>query len=743
MWFPHGSDSASSQDLKIPLARAFVAYIEAECADFAGLGACHRTTPPGIETVTFNLRIELPQRPVYAIRETETVSVCFLADNRTGPFVAVAREDFPDTPHQLLTQEGLPCALCIDDRPWEDVCAEYTASELMVRIVSWFEKACEGRLHGSDQPCDPFFAYDSGFSVILRADGEAALAKGENLVIGSAGPDSRCLVAAARGEAQESNNPFVLSVVEVAIEPRLMVRLRRAPRNLRQLADMLASRGFDLVERLKADAKAWAGSLGRDRDKTWQVCVFVSMPQVHPLTGDIDTPLPMAFLVQASLGDIGVALGVLTANDTDEAKDSSHLPLLTPDLSVDTTDAIPVLLAPVHLELNAQRAAALAGRPEVDGRHLVMIGTGSLGSALAEHLTREGQYRWTIVDDDTLLPHNMARHILTMASLGRAKAPQLAGRLLALRPDTKVVAIVANVLQLDSEDPAAVAIDRADLVLDASASIAVSRWLSDREGGSRRLCAFFTPDGRSCVLMAETVDRTQRLRDLEAVYLREVLVNPTLADHHRPGQQMRHTGACRALTNTIPSSSVAILAGLLANALPDATSTPAGTLRVWSRRPDGGISCVSGDTQCVGLETDGWRITVPKTLLRELADKRVAALPNETGGPLVGLADHEFRHIAIVHCLPRPPDSVGTPGGFERGTRGLRRSIEDARMRSGGQVRYLGEWHSHPPGHDATPSVVDIQQIRQLSLALAIDGLPALSLIVGEGEMGLVLRTAA
>lgn len=743
MWFPLGSEPVSTLDLKVPLARAFAVYIEAECGEFASVRACHTTIPPAIETVTFDLRVELPQRPVYAIHGTETVSVCFLADNRMGPFVAVARDDFPDTPHQLLTGEGLPSALCIDDRPWEDVRGDYTASELMVRIAGWFEKACEGRLHGTDQPFDPFFAYDGGFSVILRTDGEAALAKGENLVLGSAGPGSQCLVAAARGEAHESNNPFVLSVVEVAIEPQRMVRLRRAPQNLRQLTDMLASRGFDLVERLKTEARAWARSLGPDRDRDWQVCVFVSMPQVHPLTGDIGAAVPMAFLVQASLGDIGVALGVLAKNDSDEAKDASHVPLLVPVASAPTTDTLPVFLAPVHRELDAQQAAALAGRPSADGRHLVLIGAGSLGSAVAEHLTREGQYRWTVVDDDTVLPHNMARHTLTLASSGRLKAVQLAGRLLALRPDAKAEAIVANVLHPGSSDPIGEVVDGADLVLDASASVAVSRWLSDRDGAARRLCAFFTPDGRSCVLMAESADRSQRLREVEATYLREVLVNPSLADHHRPGQMMRHTGACRALTNSIPSSTVAVLAGLLAGALPEAVSTCDPSLRIWTRQSDGGISHVCGETRCVGIEADGWRITVPEGLLRELADNRMEAHPNETGGPLVGLADQQSRHIAIVHALPKPSDSVGTPGGFERGMRGLRRSIEDARTRSGGQVRYLGEWHSHPPGHSADPSVVDVRQIQQLSLALAIDGLPALSLIVGENQMGLMLRSAA
>jgi integrative and conjugative element protein (TIGR02256 family) len=185
-----------------------------------------------------------------------------------------------------------------------------------------------------------------------------------------------------------------------------------------------------------------------------------------------------------------------------------------------------------------------------------------------------------------------------------------------------------------------------------------------------------------------------------------------------------------------------MLSGLIAGAFPEASSNPAASLRIWSKTPDGGVACVRVPTECVRTIIGDWALTVPTSLLRELVLKRNDALPSETGGPLVGVADYEAHHIGVVHALPHPADSVGTPMGFERGTRGMQRSIDEAKARSGGQVRYLGEWHSHPQGHSATPSNIDMQQLDQLSLALSIDGLPALSLIVGEGELGMMLREA-
>src|SRR5690606_19373184 len=139
----------------------------------------------------------------------------------------------------------------------------------------------------------------------------------------------------------------------------------------------------------------------------------------------------------------------------------------------------------------------------------------------------------------------------------------------------------------------------ADIIIDASASVPVSRWLSDSPEKARRMCAFFSPDGRSAVLMAEAADRSVTLRDLEAVYLREILTNPTLKDHLRPGQQLRYTGACRALTNKIPASSIAVLSGLLAAGLATASGDTAAALRLWTMQEDGSIGCVNAPTSTI------------------------------------------------------------------------------------------------------------------------------------------------
>ena len=451
----------------------------------------------------------------------------------------------------------------------------------------------------------------------------------------------------------------------------------------------------------------------------------------------------MAFLSGVSPGQIGVALGILELNTSGHSSDVRYLKVLFPKVAIEGLESIEVQVAPVHVEMDGGAAARFTGHDASDARRVVLVGAGSLGSAIAETLAREGFFRWTIVDDDALLPHNIPRHVLTREHVGRAKAPSLAQRLFTIRADSEPCAIVENVLRESPSEKLAAALDAADVVMDASASIPVSRFLSDRPGDARRVCAFFTPDGGSAVLMVEAADRAIRLRDLEAVYLREVLTNPLLEHHFAPGQQMRYTGACRALTNRIPTSRIAVLAGLISGGVSQTIGLEEAVLRIWSIKPDSSIGCFSPVPAIEERRLGGWKVLLSSSLRLELETRRRASLPNETGGPLLGLIDYEARIITAVYAPAPPRDSVGNPNSFVRGTLGLRRSIEAAERRSGGQVRYIGEWHSHPRGASAAPSSVDVGQIYDLSLISDIDGLPAVSLIVSESDLGILVGSVS
>lgn len=731
-WQPDESEVVDCNDLASQLARSLVEYIRGPGANYVSFGECRHFK--NWDLVSFDLVIERPQRPVYDIRPVESVTVCFQRPAPGGFSVLVARPDFPDTPHQSLMIEGFPAGLCIDDRPWQDTKSLYTAAELMGRISTWFEKACQGELHGAAQPLDPMFLPETTTEIILKPDFWAAAESNSPLFIWTADREVRCLFISGRRPEDVVGDNFRLMALHCAIQPQQMARMKRAPRNLGELNDFLSGAGVDFQNILQKRINDWVQGREENGEGVRLTCFLVTMPQINPATGEVGVSETVAFVSGFSPGDIGERMGFLYRNASGEAKEVNFLPTVGATVSMENARDIPVTMSFVHSEFDAEGAAILSGRDHADSRRMLMIGAGSAGSAISEILVRQGLFKWSLVDEDTLLPHNVARHTLNNQFVGKKKAVALAGRLHHIRTDVDVRPIVENVLA--PRDKAAIdeRIAEADLILDASASVPVARWVSDLPGSARRMCAFFSPDGRSGVVMIEDETRSVTLRDLEAAYLREILTNDVLDDHLGPANRMQYTGACRALTNRIPMAAIQTLSGLIATEIASGCKIAEASLKIWTMGAHGvSVTSVACETSQVA-ESD-WMVSIPASLRNELIQKRSAALPDETGGPLMGMIDFERRRIDVVGALPPPDDSIGTTSSFTRGVSKLRMDIESAATRTGNQIRYIGEWHSHPDGVSSAPSRTDLAQIRQLKAAMEIEGLPAISLIVSASDL--------
>jgi hypothetical protein len=72
--------------------------------------------------------------------------------------------------------------------------------------------------------------------------------------------------------------------------------------------------------------------------------------------------------------------------------------------------------------------------------------------------------------------------------------------------------------------------------------------------------------------------------------------------------------------------------------------------------------------------------------------------------------------------------------GFERGVAGLADTVTEMAKASLHQLRYVGEWHSHPEGSSVLPSRIDLGQLAWLGEELAAEGVPALMAISGDNS---------
>ena len=110
---------------------------------------------------------------------------------------------------------------------------------------------------------------------------------------------------------------------------------------------------------------------------------------------------------------------------------------------------------------------------------------------------------------------------------------------------------------------------------------------------------------------------------------------------------------------------------------------------------------------------------------------------SETGGCLFGNYDKDYNKIYIYYMIPAPTDSIHSPVSFVRGFNGLTDDYERITKLTYHQVRYLGEWHSHP-NMSKSPSSVDDQQFSELSEEQKSQDLPFVQII--HGNDGLFAR---
>ena len=193
----------------------------------------------------------------------------------------------------------------------------------------------------------------------------------------------------------------------------------------------------------------------------------------------------------------------------------------------------------------------------------------------------------------------------------------------------------------------------------------------------------------------------------------------------------------------IPYSRIMAQASTLAEQIPLAAAQDGAMIRVWQRDPVRGTVEMHDVPVATErrMQLGEFDLFVDASVELQLRDLRTKGFPHETGGVLIGYYDFNVSAVIVVAALPAPPDSKSSPGSFERGIAGLAEAVTEASRRTAGVVGYIGEWHSHPPGHSASPSRDDLVQLVHLALGMADDGLPAVQLIVGEHDLRVLQGT--
>lgn len=719
--------------------QVLVAAIQ-DAADFKLVHLLSRKMPNGtlMEALVVDIECDgVPSRNPAGIQYRERLALIVPEDQTALVDVVALRRSFPVLMHQNNgTRDGL-ISLCLYFEPPPTVLRTWTPQRFLRRIQWWLEQSAKGELHPADQPVEHLF-FASKFELVLpwnidslRGAGVVKMTVCRSQVRPDGGMTFFLQPTSNGGNAATG----LASHIELTLPEVTQGFVERDPATLGELADLLNLRGVDLLTPLVDALSEGVGDLGVPAGNADSFAVItLHIPIVREHSGPVQRIARRAFLVQGDLRQLGVKTGALHLLDRTYFAEVKGFLARAPatEWRNELVFAMDVLQMPNNT--SARKQSSLSDK----GPQGALLGAGSLGSAMLTLWARAGWGKWSVIDKDHIKPHNLVRHVAFAQHVGELKSDVVAELSQAATDGACTVkSVKGDACDLNAQ-AVQDALRTAELVVDASAALEYPRQASFQDKLPRHATVFVTPNGNGSVLMMEDKFRTLRLRTLEAQYYHAV-IHQSWGEKHLEGNLGTYwSGAsCRDISVAMPYSRIAVHASTLAEQVILRSRSEEACIRVWDRDPETGCVTVHdlkpSAERCLGFG----ELTVfyDDGLVAHLKQLRLAALPNETGGVLLGYHDFNVGAIVLVDALPAPPDSSASPGSFERGTEGLLKAVQAASRRTAGIVGYVGEWHSHPPGHSATPSRDDLIQLAELSLGMHDDGLPALQLIVGENDI--------
>ena len=374
---------------------------------------------------------------------------------------------------------------------------------------------------------------------------------------------------------------------------------------------------------------------------------------------------------------------------------------------------------------------------------IVVVGVGAVGSKLSMHFARAGDTNMLLIDNDALAPHNLVRHALSARWLGNNKAQSVS-------LEVKELFSQAEVLQTRFDDRSALDVltdefPEAGVLIDCSASPSVMRFLTERETkGARVARCELGWDGRLGLLLIEGSDGNPRVDDLMTVLFDASLYDPDISAwlvSHRanagadPRLEEIDIGlGCSSNTMRLADDLVSYHTAAFARGLRDRIHQPVGQLQVssWDGACSvGGIRRYTVQPLLVrpARNDSEWEIRICQPAAEVMRSELKRCRPSETGGLLFGRIRPERKVLHVTRALAAPTDSGATEWAFRRGVRDVPETVDRITYLSGGQITYVGEWHTHPKGGTA-PSPTDLIAAGEIRASLDRAGILTHLLVV-------------
>lgn len=410
------------------------------------------------------------------------------------------------------------------------------------------------------------------------------------------------------------------------------------------------------------------------------------------------------------------------------------LDIYSPELFIEGNKT-PVKPAVHRHKINRKLLAQISGTTKsFEEKPWILMGAGSLGSKLAISLARAGHGPRNVIDKSVMVPHNAARHALTLSSNSMQyqgsfnKADLLCDALAGLaQPAIPLVEDVLKILQSKGETRRI--FKRTATVVNATASLVVREALASTAGLCPRVIeTTLFAAGQIGMITVEGPERNPNAGDLISEFYYLIQLNEKLSsilfNSETNGLSRQIVGeGCGSMTMVMSDGRLSLFAAAMSEFL--------------LKRQNNELTSVNGEVLVSQLTDEGlglqwqihnilpvtkiqtansnWKVRINQRVIKKIKEE-ISRWPQvETGGVLIGRVSESSRTFYVVDVMDAPEDSQRSENEFVLGIKGLRPKLENYSKMIDWSLYCLGTWHSHisPSG----PSCTDVAVAKTLSIA--------------------------
>lgn len=670
--------------------------------------------------IPIEISIDLPNLGNFKnldIRQIEPIILVFDLNNYpvSAPKVYSDRLDFPknNLAHLYVAVDNRPPAFCYVRGNADEWYANKRIEDLVIRISNWLRDAATGELTENGEQYEPLRL--EGYSGSIIYDYDTILSVINSSVATHFG--KRLAIALFEHSNTEDQNTYKFT--KLITDKNALTTIKEVDEERKKGKEDVTKKKYYFTYILWNDESDIKSEYEVNIPSSWtgfiSFCKFYNIEYKEfekfiTTFSDINDNIyfPVIIGIHRPKQLIGYSSNIEFVNlrfrmYSDDLKDEKIV------------NDIPISMLMHSQPLTHKLASKISGYDIINHDRSAVFGCGAIGSKIIMHLAKAGQTNLTLIDPDLVSPHNLVRHSLFADDIGKNKADALSEKIKKMFPFE-----LPNVISGPSFKEGLIdkkeTFDYYSWVLDFTASdaffnkLVTLKSLHDCNVASASITNF----GNLGIMYKEGESRNPRIDDLQ-VHLYSLSENNKIIQNWLIEEQLTINSnnllvqvgvGCNSETTILSDDKISSHASYFSGGLKKEMfkNSKKGKIylnQITEEKEDyliqNQVITVNPFKVYQAVNDPSWEIRFKSEIVEDLMLK-FKKNKDETGGVFIGVCNYKTKTIHITGIIIAPPDSKANHFQFIRGHAGLSDKISNIESKSGGQIGYIGEWHTHPNG---------------------------------------------